>query len=169
MNAKRVTVNILAIVGGIALVGGAIYYFGRKIVAGIGIGTPMLKDFKWLYGIKNGVNMPIGITGKLYIPITNQNAFSIPTPRFTGNILYQNKFPLANVVIDNPVTLSAGANTTLIANVNIDFEKLSSSAATVISKLFTGGFSLPSFYVDGDLEALNKKIHINQYVQVFKI
>lgn len=162
MNAKNTIVTILAVIGGIALVGAGVAYLGKRVIAGIGIGTPMLKNFTWLREIRNGVLVPIGISGKLFIPIVNKNAFAIPTPRFDGNILYQGKFPLANVVIDNPVTLSAGGETTLVANVNIDFEKLSTSLVNI----FKGGLSLPSLWLKGELKAAGVQIPVNQNIQI---
>lgn len=156
---NRTAVNILAGVGVIALVLGGVLLLGKKIAAGIGIGSPKIKNFTWL---KNAQGIPIGITGKLFLPIKNENAFPIPTPRFDGNILYQGRFPLASVIINNPVTLRAGEETTLIANINIDFEKISSS----IVNIYKGGLSLPSFWLRGELKAANVQIPVNQNIQI---
>lgn len=155
MNARKVFTNILAVVGGIAIVGGAIYYFGNRVASGILALAPRIKNLRidW----QNAT-----LTGVLEIPIDNKNNFSIPTAAFDGAIMYRNYYNLADIRILEPVTLASEAVTVLRANFIVNFADLSAN----LVKIIQDQAFYPSLYLKGVLQAGKFKLKINQNIQV---
>lgn len=96
------------------------------------------------------------------IPVKNNTAFSVPVTQVEGVILYQNRIPLANVFVDQSVTLKANTTTPIPVRAEIGVGTLIDAGVTIVSeKSF-----LPSFWFRGRAIAGQISIPVSQNIQV---
>ena len=145
--------QVSSIVGWGALLFGVVYIAGKWVASGFQV-LPIPRPAVSISGGK--------VIISLRIPIENKSLIPVPITRFEGTILYRNYIPLANVAVDNPVTLQAGATTEMPVRVSIGLGTLADAGITIA----TDKAWFPSFYLKGKAYSGKLAIPVKQNIQI---
>lgn len=111
--------------------------------------------------MKLGATTPSGQNITLQIPVINKSPVSYPLEAFRG-LLQWGENPLAQVFINNPVTITGNSTTTIPVAVFVPFANLGSQLVDIISQ----GNWLAGANIKGMLRAGGVNVPIQQSIQL---
>ena len=111
--------------------------------------------------MKLGPTSPTGQNLTLYIPVKNSAPVSYPLESFQGMLFWGNN-PLAQVIINQEVTITGNATTEIPINVFIPFANLGTQLVSIISE----GNWLAGAKIKGMLRAGGFNVPIEQSIQL---
>jgi hypothetical protein len=144
-----------------------------KLINLAGIGALLYLGFQWLAGrvsnlltvgtiaAKNLKLNPTGLSFTLNLPVINDTGVSLPLESFNGVLRY-GSYQLANLNMNNPITVAAGQTTVLQFDIVIPFAQLADSVVAIIQDQSW----LNAAYVEGMIRASGLNIPIEQPIQV---
>ena len=111
--------------------------------------------------MKLGQTSPTGQSLTLFIPVKNSAPVSYPLESFQGMLFWGNN-PLAQVIINEEVTITGNATTEIPVNVFIPFANLGTQLVNIIS----AGDWLAGAKIKGLLRAGGVNVPIEQTIQL---